>query len=159
MTTIAFNQFEIAADTQAINCGIIEQTPYQKIFVKDGRVYALAGLAALLPQLVRWYEDGADPAKVPTFKAKEENWFGEFIVYDSERFIHYCPLPDFPYGSEVPPPFALGTGAKFAMGAMLAGKTPFEAVEIASKLDNDTGGMIQTVDLRKFTKPRLLGSF
>lgn len=37
---------------------------------------------------------------------------------------------------------ALGTGAPFAMAAMLCGKTAREAVEIAKKLDCQTGGKI-----------------
>ena len=35
--------------------------------------------------------------------------------------------------------YAVGSGAQFAMGAMEAGKTPLEAVKIASKKDPMTG--------------------
>lgn len=156
MSTIAFNQFEIASDTQAVNSGIIEQAPYQKLFIKGRRIFGLTGIASMLPKLIEWYEDGADPVKIPTFPGKQDGWYGEFIIWEAGRFTQFCPLPDFPYGSEVPPPFALGSGAKFAMGAMLAGKTPTEAVEIAAKLDESTGGIVQTIDLRKFTNPRFM---
>jgi len=39
---------------------------------------------------------------------------------------------------------AIGSGAKFAMGAMLAGADAKQAVKIASKLDPYTGGRIRS---------------
>lgn len=39
-------------------------------------------------------------------------------------------------------PAAVGSGKKFAMAAMLCGKTPKEAVEIAPQLDPHTGGKV-----------------
>lgn len=42
---------------------------------------------------------------------------------------------------------AFGSGLKFAMGAMMAGATPTEAVKIASELDVRTGGEIHTFPL------------
>jgi hypothetical protein len=39
-------------------------------------------------------------------------------------------------------PATLGTGGELALGAMLAGKTPKQAVEIAAQRDTDTGGTI-----------------
>jgi hypothetical protein len=152
MTTIAFDQFSIAADSRANNGGIVEQGAFKKLIAKDGRVFALAGVALMLPAFIKWYENGADPEKVPTFPGRKEDWFGELVVWSSGKFIHYSPLPDFPYGGEVSTPFAIGSGAKFAMGAMLAGKSPREAVEIAAKLDEATGGPIQEIDLCSFMR-------
>lgn len=44
--------------------------------------------------------------------------------------------------------FALGSGGNFALGAVLAGKTAKEAVEIAKKLDINSGGKIKTVKIK-----------
>lgn len=55
------------------------------------------------------------------------------------------------YPYEVHPPFAIGSGFKYAMGALLAGATATQAVEIAIRLDKNSGGPIQTIDLRNIS--------
>lgn len=42
---------------------------------------------------------------------------------------------------------AIGSGCQFALGAMSSGATPEEAVMIASKFDNNTGGKIVSYNL------------
>lgn len=51
------------------------------------------------------------------------------------------------YPYEVKAPFAIGSGFKYAMGAMLAGATAAQAVEIAARLDKNTGGEVQVIDV------------
>lgn len=46
-------------------------------------------------------------------------------------------------------PAAIGSGSEYAIGAMLAGKTPAEAVEIASKRDLTTAGTITALHLEE----------
>ena len=159
MTMIAFDQFSIASDSQAYNDGIIEQAPFQKLIKKDKRIYALSGTALMLPAFIKWYEEGADPVSVPTFPGvkSQEDWQGNLLVWEDGKFIHFSPIPAFPYGGEVPAPFAIGSGAKFAMGAMLAGASAAQAVEIAIKLDEGSGGPVQEINLRQFAaQPRLV---
>ena len=55
---------------------------------------------------------------------------------------------DTPMGVEMGRVAALGSGLEFAMGAMYAGKSAKEAVEIACKLDN---GSAKPVKTRKIT--------
>lgn len=45
------------------------------------------------------------------------------------------------------PFFAIGSGSDYAMGAMAAGATAEQAIEIASRFDKDTGGGIDTMEL------------
>ena len=45
--------------------------------------------------------------------------------------------------------YAVGSGAKFALGALNAGATPERAVEIAAKYDPSTGGDIKSEFIRK----------
>ncbi len=44
-------------------------------------------------------------------------------------------------------PYAIGSGGHFAMGAMMAGKVPKEAVEIAIALDPYCGGDVTVLEL------------
>lgn len=43
--------------------------------------------------------------------------------------------------------FAVGSGMQYAMAAMEAGKTPLEAVKIASKYDANTGNGFNSIEL------------
>lgn len=47
----------------------------------------------------------------------------------------------------VDPPFAIGTGAQLAIGAMEHGATAIEAVEVACRRDINSGGKVQWVSL------------
>ena len=44
--------------------------------------------------------------------------------------------------AEISTPAVAGNGGPFAMAAMMLGKSAVEAVELAAKLDNSTGGQI-----------------
>lgn len=48
---------------------------------------------------------------------------------------------------EVPKTFAIGSGALVAMGAMYAGATAVEAVRIACRLDDGTGGKVHSMKI------------
>ena len=68
------------------------------------------------------------------------------IVVDHDAAVwvvsYLCPYP-----CRDNPPCAWGTGADYATGAMLAGKTAMEAVAIAAQRDIYTGGGVQFIDL------------
>ena len=53
-----------------------------------------------------------------------------------------------PYAWKMAGPCAFGSGADFATGAMLAGKTAMEAVAIAAQCDIYTGGGVQFIDIQ-----------
>ena len=54
-----------------------------------------------------------------------------------------CKIP-----TKIKPPFSIGTGSAFAMGAMLHGASAAEAVDIACKLDKYSSKPIKTARLR-----------
>jgi hypothetical protein len=49
-----------------------------------------------------------------------------------------------------PTPWAWGSGHQIAIGALMAGATAQAAVEIACRVDNLSGGVIQTMTLSTF---------
>lgn len=58
-----------------------------------------------------------------------------------------------PYPLAVLPPFAIGSGADYAMGAMRHGASPRQAAEIACELCISCGGPVQVLDLVEMEMP------
>lgn len=97
--------------------------------------------------LIAWHLAGADPAKLPP--AEKADW--NLLVVDPDSIQLYS--SDVPYPIDVKPPFAIGSGEKYALGAMDGGLSPAEAVLAASKRDPYTGGNIQAIDILEALSP------
>jgi hypothetical protein len=145
MSTIAFDGNTLAADSQisgsySIHCGV-------KIVESPGELYCMTGnlshtiaMVNLLHLGVAGYErkekfcklvEGTPDFTVVKFiKASKV-----FLEYDNS-FIG-TPLKN-------DEPWAIGSGARFAMGAMLAGAEAYRAVYISSKLDPYTNDNTHT---------------
>jgi ATP-dependent protease HslVU (ClpYQ) peptidase subunit len=59
------------------------------------------------------------------------------MLTNRKEFFHATTLSNWMLINQ--PFFAIGSGMQFAIAAMEAGKTPYEAVKIASKHDPHTG--------------------
>lgn len=147
MTVIATDGRTIAADSQTTFGSERGLRSTEKIVV-DGdarRIYAACGVS-ILPVLVQWHKDGADPGKMPVLGGAE-NW--SLLVLDRYegqlRMVLYW--KDAPYPQIIDPPFGFGSGGEFATGAMDAGASPQEAVAIAIRRSTSCGGAIQVVDI------------
>lgn len=145
MTTIAYDGTTIAADGLMLSGTERVATRIKKIRVSGGRIYALSGLAAMLEPLIKWHAEGADPGTVP--KATGDNSWSMIVLE------HGKPLTLFTSGCQYPDEysegyfFAIGSGQDYALGAMHAGKSAREAVEIAAKIDTSTGGEIMEINI------------
>ena len=136
MTTIAFDGITMAADRQ-LTGPYIQQIQARKIFKHAGFLYAATGCSEDAEIFENWIkaESQSPPPKVDdnfhALKAqKDQCWqFDEKLV---------------PYRIGIPVALG-GNGASAAMGVMLAGKSSRKAVEIAAKLDPNTGQGIQTM--------------
>jgi ATP-dependent protease HslVU (ClpYQ) peptidase subunit len=146
MTTIAVDNRSIAADGLSAFGREIFRTDKQKLIVKYGRIYAMAGEVAARAAIIEWHNNGADPATVPL---PGMDW--NLLVVDLDGIRLYG--NNTPYPTEIKPPFALGSGDAYAIGAMEAGATPREAVEIAAKRNTHTGGQIVSLDISKALLP------
>lgn len=134
MTTIAFDGEHIAADSML--SGAYVDTA-EKIFKISGGYLMMAGSYSEGLIFKKWCKDRTKPKpKLDDFEALEIR--GKKVMYYDEGIE---PIP-------LKAPAAIGTGCQFAMGAMLAGATAKEAVKIASKLDEATGGRIKVVKVR-----------
>ncbi len=159
MTTIATDGVTIAADGLRTWGGQIISRRTRKITVADKRVYAFCGTFPLFGPAVKWHCDGADVASVPRGDGEDgnENWWLLVIDRDGlKRYTSAVPWPD-PFST----PFAMGAGGDVALGAMLRGASPEEAVRLVAEHLTHTGGEIQVIDIAEalgLAKPRAVAA-
>jgi hypothetical protein len=132
----------IAADSLSLYGDERAPEEVEKIRCVAGRIYAITGVEGMFAPLIQWVEEGADPSVAPTTTIK----FGWtlLVIENNEGRIYTM---DTPYPVNVGWPFAMGTGERYALGAMMAGASPERAVEIACMFDIYSGGRIRLVDL------------
>lgn len=145
MTTIAWDGVTLAADKQASASGMIFNVT--KIFRVNGCLVGAAGDFDRINEMVAWFADGADPAKLPPFQRSNDDYVG-LLVIRPDLSINKYERATTPFKIESPF-FAIGSGRDFAMAAMHLGKTAQEAVEVAAAMDTGTGNGIDTLTMRK----------
>lgn len=156
MTTIAFDGRWLAADGQETFNHEPIRLDRQKLAVRPGSVYGYSGVGCGLDAVIDWHASGADPKEAPKFE--DNDW--SMIAIDRHPVTAKLRLRYYtmkvPYPSEYHAPFALGSGADYATGAMDHGASAIEAVQIAIKRNVHTGGEIQSVEVEaalKFALP------
>ena len=138
MTTIAFDGETLAADSRFTN-GYVDDVA-QKIF-KLGNVYiAIAGSYSQGLLFVKWCRDRTKEKP----KSTEMDDFCALEIRDGKPYEYDEHLEPIPMSI----PAAIGSGAQFAMGVMKAGLDAKKAIQIAMKLDQNTGGKIKTVKIK-----------
>ncbi|KKW09809.1 MAG: 20S proteasome A and B subunit [Candidatus Gottesmanbacteria bacterium GW2011_GWB1_49_7] len=150
MTTIAYRDGLMAADSQASTESYLEKTPCQKIYqiaCDDSAAWggALVGLAqGSFAGLVflEWLK-GKRSREEMSFDLMQDDDFLSLVVHHGKISIwnRYL-VPDYPASDMTF--WAIGSGAKVALGAMECGATAEEAVRVAAKYDLFTGGEIVT---------------
>ena len=141
MTTIATDGSIMAADGLVHDhVDTIVDTGAQKIFrLDDGRVVGGAGNRADVNAWVAWLNAGKDgdcPIVSERFSGMILNTDGTVLWVDHKGREQDTPVP-----------CAVGSGQDFAYGAMEAGASPVEAIEIACKRDLFTGGTLTVIAL------------
>lgn len=138
MTTIACSRAMMAGDTRYCD-GSLKGKVKTKIYRVNGDIIGYAGSPSEGMAFVEWYKD---PSKEKpdisdtTFLVLRSD--GTILHYDSS----YHPLEINDFGC-----YAIGSGCDYAMGAMMAGKNPTEAVRIAAKLDIYSALPVRTLSL------------
>lgn len=145
MTTIAIDAFgNIAADGRSTSDNEICRHDVEKIIFRHGRIYGLTGCASMRDVLVEWHNAGADDHKLPVYSGG--NGWGLIVIRDDGIYFYTNTCPH-SMANEYKAPAAFGSGQQWAMGAMMAGKTAKEAVEIACKIDTGSGGNIISMNI------------
>lgn len=138
MTTIATDGRTMAADSRGCANELIRNDAEKKLHrLKDGRVVGASGTITAARAYIRWLEEGGERPKI-------EGAFSAIVLNpNGSAQIHYNDdEPD-----DLAFPAAIGSGTALALGAMLAGASPAEAVAIAAKRDPFTGGTITEMSL------------
>jgi len=136
MTTIAWNNTEIAWDSQQTSGTDIKWIDREKVRAKDGKVYALAGDPRMFNALIAWEKNGADPEVYP---GNDTDVFVVFFKEDVHIYVLGYAL------TRMRDVYAIGTGGDLAIAAMRAGLTPAAAVTLVEDMDIYTGGPINSL--------------
>ena len=93
--------------------------------------------------LMKWFGDGADTEKWPSFQNDNDRWSPLVIITPERKIFRYERTP---FPSEIEQKFyAFGGGRDFALGALEMGATAEQAVMIACKWDAGSGNGIDTL--------------
>ena len=136
MTTIATDGKSMAGDGQVTNGSLIDSYSFRKVFrLADGRIVGCAGDVWATMAIVGWLEKGGEFPKI------ECDGFEALVIDGTGLAICYNNL-----GQSAPQslPAVIGSGSKLALGAMLSGANPTDAVDIACGRDCYSGGQIIT---------------
>lgn len=141
MTTIAYRSGILAGDSQATDDQLWQARKIHRIDTSAGEL--LVGICGDVHSglvFVEWLKD--DRSRKPDMGHED---FEAIVVASNGRvtiwtqsLIGWTPTGKF---------FAIGSGAKAAMGAMWAGKSAYEAVCIAAKVDPYTRKPVHTLEL------------
>lgn len=139
MTTIAFDGYDFAADTQVV-CGTFRAGFVPKIQPWSKGYFAMAGKLQNQRILFQYLETGSPKKPGKNFGALVWNAETQTMFEADESFLFFpCQCPN-----------ATGSGQEVALHYMLNyGYSAERAVREAIKHDTATGGEVQVVHLRK----------
>ena len=141
MSTIAYDGKTIAADRL---CTVGDTPiPFQKVGKISGMVFGCAGYAEDTVLFAKWLKDEMPRGdKLP----KLETRFRAIVIdVTGDAFLYFDKLVPIPL--EKGRQWAFGSGGEFAMGAMAMGVSAALAVEIATKLDVNTGLGVDVIEI------------
>lgn len=149
MTTIAYDTKSLVSDSQSTLSGEqIYEEDCQKIFPEVGpfAILAVAGNYQNAMDVIDVVKDYAKIDHILGLDFKSLGWQCSMlaITYDGKLW-HYTGDKSFELRPDLP--FAVGSGAEYALGAMAAGADAATSVSIASRFDLYTNNNLQVVDL------------
>lgn len=137
MTTIATDGRSMAGDGLVTSNGTVFGSACQKVHrLPDGRLVGMTGPVYNQQIFLDWLASGGDAPKL--LEGFESIVLGPDGALSYDEHCH-C------YPEELPT--AAGSGRQIAIGAMEAGATPAQAVEIACRRNTETGGQITVLYL------------
>lgn len=142
MTTIATDGKTVAFDTLITAGGQIVGHIDKAVEIAPGIIVAGGGSHEAVQTFIEWMRmTWKSDTRVPKPKLANREGFRGILVDTNAGACWGYEEKLFPFRTQLP--YTLGEGGDVAIGAMLAGKTPLEAVKIASTLYPATGGEIK----------------
>ena len=151
MSVVVWDGRYLAADKQA-TCADMRIVTTKIRRLKSGEIAAWTGDQERGLVLARWYEDGADCEKWPTFQRNKEDW-ARLIIVSSCRVCFFEMEPEAQLVEEQF--MAWGSGRDFAMGALAKGATAEEAVAIANRFCITCGLGVDVMEIGTVKKEHL----
>ena len=140
MTTIAYKDGVIAYDSRSTRGDFISTDSANKMNVRDGVRFFMAGCACYEDEFASAWFSGADVCEQNDVSA---------LVYDGEHvWMAGADNGEF-FRQRIDYDTAIGSGTPYAVTAMDFGASAKEAVKAASKRDSATGGRIRTFKVKK----------
>lgn len=135
MTTIATDGKVMVSDSRLTSGEMICPWGTTKVFHLSSGIIGISGNYDMYEPVKDWIEGGGDHSNIPDIK------HGEFhILWIRKKGQVYEAYNNSGGWMRVKPPYAIGSGRDYAMGALMAGCSPLEAVKSAIKLDCYSGG-------------------
>lgn len=156
MTTIAYKDGFMASDTQMTN-GNRKLFGIRKVFATQSFIVGIGGAVPMIDPVLAWFLDaeintadhGVSPEQFHSTNPPDFCSTDIQILAVCRETRMAFELDATGHGVRLGEGFAaLGSGAEYALGAMAAGASAREAVEIAAAMDIHTGGVIEVVDVR-----------
>jgi hypothetical protein len=139
MTTLAYKDGVLAADTKITGGSMTFYGP-KMVRTPCGGMVAAAGLSASATAFLEWMGKG-QKGKRPGVKEIDAIWVkGDGTVWSINE--HWPPV-------RIRGFCAAGSGAMAAMAGMEMGLSAQAAVELACKIDPETGGPVDTMEVEK----------
>lgn len=128
----------MAGDTRYCD-GSLKGKVKTKIYKVNGDIIGYAGNLSEGMAFIDWYKDPAkerpDISNTTILVLRHD---GVILTYEGS--YHPLEINDFAC-------YSIGSGCEYAMGAMMAGKNPTEAVRIAAQLDINSALPVRTLSL------------
>jgi ATP-dependent protease HslVU (ClpYQ) peptidase subunit len=139
MTTIAYRDGILAGDTRVTEGRLVHPEKARKVHrLRNGCLFGAAGTSSSIAILKRALARNEKQPKAPDVDA--------LCIMPNGDILYWCGK----VWEKIDAPFvAIGSGKKFAYGALQVGATAREAVRAACKLEKHTGGPIHTVKLKE----------
>ena len=148
MTTIAFDGKSIAADCQSTYGSFPVKAHKLNHLTYKGHP-AVAGCDGTIQEfdpIIEWVKGGCKKKQRPDVEEEKPDF--SIMVVTDEGKVFYASNSLF-FHDMGKTKWAIGSGADYALGAMEAGKTAKESIEIAMRLDVNTGLGIDVIDVVK----------
>lgn len=146
MTTLVYRDGILAADSRGTCCGWIANDDTQKVFKRDGMLFGICGDPGLGLLMVNWLlrsplSVNKDPPDLDEESRVVMVIAGSVRVYEGKNAAHYiCDGSPGHY-------YAWGSGMPTALAALHMGASAEQAVQIAMRVDPNTGGEVRSVSL------------
>ena len=122
-------------------------TSGDKIEIINRQLVGCAGNTPDIAKFLRWFKNPTP--EIPEFGSEDDEGFIAVIVSKDGLFVCANSVDPIP----VKDPFvAIGSGGMAAKAAMMCGRSPVSAVEIALRCDKNSRGPIQRVTLKQAMK-------